>query len=284
MNSVVAFPAAPLSDISSAPLPQVYEAARAALATLDSVDECKTWADKASALASYAKQAKDDSLRVMAVRIQARAERRCGELLKQTPPASGTRTDLGSVPSRGSETTSAGQVGALPPVTRTQAATDAGLSERQRKTALRIAAVPEAAFEAQIESPRPPSITQLASQGTVPRTWQAPTQPRVQQRGQSETPSGSAKEPEPSAMQIAQSEADEAAGDADPRERVWGSTAETKIEPAANALAVLVRFCEAIEPIRLARASGGHEVVALRRAVGIVERWLHQFAEHLPEG
>lgn len=278
MSSVVDFPA-PLPDISSAPLPQVYEAARAALATLDSVDECKTWANKASALASYAKQAKDDSLRVMAVRIQARAERRAGELLKQIDPAPGARTDLGSVASRGSEAPARGQVGA--PVTRTQAATDAGLSDRQRKTALRIAAVPEAAFEAQIESPRPPSITQLASQGTVPRSWQAPMQPPVQ-RDQSETLNGSAKEPEPTAMQIAQSEADEAAGDADPRERVWGSTAATKVEPAADALAVLVRFCEANEPTRLARASSGHEVVALRRAVGMVERWLHQFAGHLP--
>jgi hypothetical protein len=33
-------------------------------------------------------------------------------------------------------------------VTRTQAATDAGLSERQRKTAPRIASIPEPEFEA----------------------------------------------------------------------------------------------------------------------------------------
>src|SRR6266481_6014131 len=98
-------------------------------------------------MASYARQAKDDSLRVMAVRIQARAERRCGELLKQIP--------------RADETTRYGQVGTRPPVTRTQAATEAGLSDHQRKTALRVAAVPAAAFETQVESPRPPSITQL---------------------------------------------------------------------------------------------------------------------------
>ncbi len=40
--------------------------------------------------------------------------------------------------------------------TRTQAATDAGLSERQRKTALRVANVPQDEFEAAIESDAPP--------------------------------------------------------------------------------------------------------------------------------
>jgi hypothetical protein len=37
--------------------------------------------------------------------------------------------------------------------TRAQVATDAGLSERQRVTAVRVAAVPEADFEQQVESP-----------------------------------------------------------------------------------------------------------------------------------
>jgi hypothetical protein len=55
------------------------------------MDECQQWADKAEALASYAKQSKDDSLRKMCDRIQARAIRRCGELLKkfQTGPQGG---------------------------------------------------------------------------------------------------------------------------------------------------------------------------------------------------
>jgi hypothetical protein len=281
MNSVVAFPA-PLPDTSSAPLPQVHEAAQAALATLDSVDECKTWADKASALASYAKQAKDDSLRVIAVRIQARAERRAGELLKQIDPAPGARTDLGPMGSRGSEMTSDGQAGALPPVTRTQAATDAGLSDRQRKTALRTATVPAAAFDAQVESPRPPSITHLASQGTVPRTWQPPMQPLAQAPGPAQECNHD--------LQLATKTLK---GIVDGswngfrctvcHER-WGFPVGTKVEPAADALAVLVRFCETNEPTRLARASSGHEVVALRRAVGRVERWLREFAEHLPAG
>jgi hypothetical protein len=145
----------PAPSQTSAPLPQRYEAARAAIAECERIDECKNWSDKAAAMASYARQAKDDSLRVMAVRIQARAERRCGELLKQIP--------------RADEATRYGQVAAVPPVTRTQAATDSGLSERQRKTALRIANVPAATFDAHVESSQPPSITQLANLGKETR-------------------------------------------------------------------------------------------------------------------
>jgi hypothetical protein len=150
MNSVVSLPAK-----EDAPLPERYEAARAAIAECERIDECKNWSDKAAALASYARQAKDDSLRVMAVRIQARAERRCGELLKLIP--------------RADEATRYGKDGTVPPVTRTQAANEAGLSERQRKTALRLASIPEPVFERQIESSSPPTITNLAQQGMQPR-------------------------------------------------------------------------------------------------------------------
>lgn len=72
-----------LIPIQEAPLPAVYERAAQALSECTRIDECKDWADKAEALASYARQSKDDSLRKMADRIQARAIRRCGELLKE---------------------------------------------------------------------------------------------------------------------------------------------------------------------------------------------------------
>jgi hypothetical protein len=162
---------ATLPTNSDAQLPQRYEAARNAIAECERVDECKGWSDRAAALASYARQAKDDSLRVMAIRIQARAERRCGEILKQIP--------------RADEATRYGQVGALPPVTRTAAASNAGLSEHQRKMALRVAAIPDADFNAQVESPRPPTVTQLANQGKVTRvrqdqaSWTEPEVPAV---------------------------------------------------------------------------------------------------------
>jgi hypothetical protein len=153
MSAVDTLPA-PIAGDGNAPLPQRYEAARMAIAECERIDECKDWSNKAAAMAAYARQAKDDSLRVMAVRIQHRAERRLGELLKLIP--------------RADEATRYGREGDHPPVTRTRAATDAGLSEHQRKTALRIAAVPEAEFDAHVESDRPPSITQLANLGKEP--------------------------------------------------------------------------------------------------------------------
>jgi hypothetical protein len=128
-----------LPNSATARLPQVYEAARVALAECSRIDECAEWANKAEALASYARQAEDSSLRQMADRIQARAIRRCGELLKQIEPDKGGRP---------SET----QEGALPRLTRTTVATEAGLSEHQRKTALRVASVPADVFEREVES------------------------------------------------------------------------------------------------------------------------------------
>jgi hypothetical protein len=145
---------AALPSIVNAKLPSTYEGARAALAQCTRIDECQDWADKAEALASYAKQAQDDGLRKMADRIQARAIRRCGELLKQI--ASGSKQNL--VQYR--------EDGAVPSVTRTQAADEAGLSERQRKTAIRVSRVPDAEFEDAVESDEPATVTALAERGT----------------------------------------------------------------------------------------------------------------------
>jgi hypothetical protein len=71
----------------------------------------------------------------MCDRIQARAIRRCGELLGEIEPA------------QGNNQYSADREGTLPKLGRTQAATEAGLSEHQRKTALRVANVPAEDFE-----------------------------------------------------------------------------------------------------------------------------------------
>jgi hypothetical protein len=72
-----------LVDMSRARLPDSYLDARQALATCERLDECKDWADKAEALATYARMAEDDTLRALADKIQARAVRRMGELLKE---------------------------------------------------------------------------------------------------------------------------------------------------------------------------------------------------------
>lgn len=78
----------------------------------------------------------------MAERIQARAIRRCGELLKQIPSGQGSANQYTVL----HDATDTKQ-------TRTEAAKEAGLSERQKVTALRVASVPESA-----ESRSPPAL------------------------------------------------------------------------------------------------------------------------------
>jgi hypothetical protein len=144
-----------LPALAEAKLPATYEAARSAIAECARIDECKSWSDKAAALASYARQAKDDSLRAMATRIQERAMRKAGELLKQIPPAHGSNQNI--------------KAGDGLKVTRSTAAADAGLSVRQQKTALRLASIPPEVFDAQVERASPPTVTELAEQGKSAR-------------------------------------------------------------------------------------------------------------------
>jgi hypothetical protein len=146
-----------LQDVNRARLPALYASAKQALRQCAHIDECTQWASKAEALSSYARQAKDTELKVMADRIQARAIRRCGELLGEIKAARGRRTDLEH------------RAGAHPTLTRGEAASAAGLSDHQRKQALRIAAVPASEFEAAVEGGRPPSVTALAERGKATR-------------------------------------------------------------------------------------------------------------------
>jgi hypothetical protein len=140
----------PLIDAKHATLPEKYQAAKSAIAICDRIDECQNWADKAAALASYARQANDDELVRLATRIQVRAVRRCGELLKTIAP-----DDKGGGDHRKNSLT----------VTRGQAAKDAGLSVHQKRTALRVASIPEEEFELTVESTTP-TITAMAERGT----------------------------------------------------------------------------------------------------------------------
>jgi len=136
-------------------LPVSYEAAKNALSNCVTLDECQDWANKAEALASYAKQADDDTLRKLADRIQARAVRRCGELLKQYN-GQGGRTDQLSA-------------GAHTKLTQQQIARDAGMSRHQQRTAVRVANVPLATFEEAVEAEAPLTVTKLAEIGKQSR-------------------------------------------------------------------------------------------------------------------
>lgn len=154
-------------DTASARFPERYEGARRALAETARIDECKEWANKAQALASYAKQIKDEELEKLSRRIRARAMRRAGELLAEIEPAQGGDRRSGDYQRDTGD----------PLISRKAAATDAGLSDRQRKTALRVASIPEHDFEQAVESDNPPTVTQLTarrnplSQESVRKTW-----------------------------------------------------------------------------------------------------------------
>lgn len=161
-------------DTSHAKLPASYEQAKTALAECAGIDECQSWADKAAALSSYAKQAEDNTLHAYAQRIRARAIRRAGELLKQIPPNKGGDASLFDARDGGDQSATEPRDSGDPKLTRKNAAADAGMSERQMKTALRVANVPAQSFEAQVESPRPPTVTALSEQGKLPARTQPP--------------------------------------------------------------------------------------------------------------
>lgn len=139
---------------AEAPLPVRYESARTAIAAAASLDECAEWTSKAAALASYARQSKDDSLLAAATRIKARAVRRTGELLREIPasPGGDRKSDRAPLPSLKSP--------------RQQAATNAGLSTDQARRAVRVARVPAIEFEKSVEADKPPSLMELEARGT----------------------------------------------------------------------------------------------------------------------
>ncbi len=95
--------------------------------------------------------ADDDALRKLADRIQARAVRRCGELLKQHD-GRGAHMKKGCAP-----------------LSRREVADKANISVDQQRTAARVANVPEDDFTEAVESENPPTVTALAEQGRKPR-------------------------------------------------------------------------------------------------------------------
>jgi hypothetical protein len=139
-------------------LPATYSVAKAALAECVLIDECKDWADKAQALAVYARQAKDKTLERDAKRIRARAVRRCGQLIQATAAKAGPSAKGKRKNSRGAHT-----------ISRRRAAQDAGLSKQQQDQAVNVARIPEDQFEEQVESDDPPAVPTLAKQGVQPR-------------------------------------------------------------------------------------------------------------------
>jgi hypothetical protein len=79
---------------AAAKLPLNYEEAKHALAECARIDECKSWADKAEAIRSYAKQIDDPQLLAYSKRIKVRAIDRMGELVAEIPPKPGANQNI----------------------------------------------------------------------------------------------------------------------------------------------------------------------------------------------
>lgn len=144
-------------NVANARLPATYEQAKMALIKCNNIDECVDWADKAMALASYAKQAEDETLERTATRIRARAIRRCGELLKQVDGRGGDRSKSGGAPTSGLS------------ISQRALAAQAGMSRDQQVQAVRVANVPQETFERAVEGEEKVTVTKLASMGKQTR-------------------------------------------------------------------------------------------------------------------
>lgn len=122
-----------------------YEAACAAIAACKSVDEVKTWADKAAAMQAYGRMAKDKTLEVSAAEIRIRAERRLGEMLAATKASGGL--SRGAADMGGNQHT--GKLVRSSPRTAPKLA-NVGISKNLSSRAQKLAAVPPAEFEAEV--------------------------------------------------------------------------------------------------------------------------------------
>lgn len=111
-----------------------YDAARFALAEAAVVDEAKDIRDKAMAMAAYARQAKDQELLKWATEIKVRAERKCGEMLRDGPKNPGAK-GIGPI------------VVAPCDRNRIQTLAQIGVTKTQSSRWQKLAAVPEDQFE-----------------------------------------------------------------------------------------------------------------------------------------
>jgi hypothetical protein len=231
--------------VSDARLPETYEQAKTALAQCSRIDECQEWANKAEALASYARQADDETLFRFAKRIQGRAVRRAGELLKEIN-GKGNNQHSGGTPTK---------------LTQREAAEQAGLFKDQQVTAVRVANVPAEQFEKAVESDEPPTVTALAEMGKQSRPAPA-------------APSSPASEPLPPPEATLP-----ASAAAPPVTAPAGFKQATYLTGVVRDFAA---FCQQNDPVLVVGGLMKPEVREVRSLVGIIDGWLDRFVVNLP--
>ena len=123
-----------------------YDAACQALAAASRVDEAKDIRDRAEAVRVYAKQAKNLDLERQATEIRLRAERRTGELLKESAE-NGQRETRGGDRKSPANPKSKSQNGTLIPKL-----VDLGISKRQSSDWQKMAAIPAPDFETRVKA------------------------------------------------------------------------------------------------------------------------------------
>ncbi len=251
-----------LPNIASAKLPAVYENAKTALTECSRIDECADWSDKAAALASYAKQAGDSSLHKMAIRIQARAIERCGELLKAYDGRGGDRSKT------------EGAHGSAPPTQR-EAAAAAGLSEHQQLQAVRVANVPREEFEQQVESDDPPTVTELAEQGKKLRPAPA-TSPSKGPASSSSASNTSASAPAPESPAPPRTSPAAAPKTSERLIDLQGRDPKDfqKATQGHGDLRLLAEFCRETDAATIARGTLPDERADVRRDIATITVWL----------
>ncbi|KAA3634586.1 MAG: hypothetical protein DWQ08_00300 [Proteobacteria bacterium] len=119
----------------------VYDNAKHWVAQYASVDDVKDFIDKTAAVQEYARRANDFELEKKAAAARVRAERKCGELLRQMEKAKGTRLNgrgkNGAFRRSTASTTEA----------HSKTLKELGLSKDQSSKYQRLAEIPEDRFE-----------------------------------------------------------------------------------------------------------------------------------------
>jgi hypothetical protein len=144
-----------MNDESSTGLVR-YDAMCRAIAEAHEVDEVKDIRDKALALETYARQAKNIDAEWRACEIRLRAERKAGRLSKELEKAPGARTDL-----QPPATVAAGS-------TKQEKLDAAGITEHQARRWEKLAAVPEDQFEAALAGPTMPTTNGIIAGAEKP--------------------------------------------------------------------------------------------------------------------